>query len=171
MFSCAVYRREECYRLTQRKSASSPELMQGPSLLRPGQCPTVRLAATGTQHRKRLSLHYFISFSLLFFGPRSLFPIFPVTSLLFLVCRLQTHFAHISTFQLKKLHGSFNFIHPSVFKACGTLFAGGWKSARLKHCEISAPEMSLVMYFQPNCVVRVVYGELFQARTSGMWDI
>lgn len=56
--SCAVLlfrRQEECYRLTQRKSACRPVLTQGPSSLWPGQCPTVSLEAAGSQLRKRLS--------------------------------------------------------------------------------------------------------------------
>lgn len=55
IFCAALSRREECYRLTQRKSACRPVLTQGPSLLWPGQCPTVSLEAAGTQHRKQLS--------------------------------------------------------------------------------------------------------------------
>lgn len=55
IFCAALSRQEECYRLTQRKSACRPVLTQGPSLLWPGQCPTVSLEAAGTQHRKRLS--------------------------------------------------------------------------------------------------------------------
>lgn len=56
LYSVSLFcRQQECYRLTQRKSACGPLLTQGPSSLWSGQCPTVSLAAGGTQRRKRLS--------------------------------------------------------------------------------------------------------------------
>lgn len=75
LFCAALSRQEECYRLTQRKSACRPVLTQGPSLLWSGQCPTVSLEAVGTQHRKQPSSSTILLSS--FFCTRiSIFPFF-----------------------------------------------------------------------------------------------
>lgn len=55
----ALSRQEECCRLTQRKWACRPVLTQGPSLLWPGQCPTVSLDTARAAQETAPRAHYF----------------------------------------------------------------------------------------------------------------
>lgn len=115
-------RQEECYRLTQRKSACRPVLTQGPSSLWPGQCPTVCLEAaahsTGNNSQAQLYVLLFSFFCIQI-------PIFPLCcdfSPLPCLSSL-SEFIHNTTFQLHLIyiHEFSNFIPLSVFKASGTL--------------------------------------------------
>lgn len=97
IFYAVLSSQEECYRLTQRKSACRPVLTLGLSLLWPGQCPTVSLEAASTQHRKQLSGSTMLLLSS--FGLRTQSSLIAAITLPLLVCLLLSQFIHISTFQ------------------------------------------------------------------------
>lgn len=118
MFCAVLSRQEECYRLTQRKSACRPVLTLGLSLLWPGQCPTVSLEAASTQHRKQLSASTTLLLSS--FGLKSQSSLIAAITLPLLVCLLLSQFIHISTFQtyLKYIYSfsSSNSFHSAYLK-------------------------------------------------------
>lgn len=126
LYSASLFcRQQECYRLTQRKSACGPLLTQGPSSLWSGQCPTVSLAAGGTQRRKRLSDFCVFIWILFYYYPLFCsFSSFPCLSCSFCSFTLQVHLQHI--------HGFFNTSLHCVFIVLGTLFPGFRKSFLLR---------------------------------------
>lgn len=134
----AVSREEECYRLTQRKSACRPVLMQGPCLLWPGQCPTVSVEAAGTQHRKQLSAS---TISLFFSLKITIFSL--CCDFSFLAClssAVTVHACFYFSTSLKIHTGFFNVTPLSVFKACGALFPGLYEVGLAKSIGRALPQ-------------------------------
>ena len=130
-------REEECYRLTQRKSACRPVLTQGPSSLWPGQCPTVRLEAACTQCRKCLSGSIFF-YAFLFLLLQCNFSSHP--------CLLLSQVVRNSSFLpiLKYIYSFSNFSPQCLFKFCGSLFLLSQSRLGSDHCKSSEPKMSLM---------------------------